>query len=208
MYFEGKFKEYCNDLASGKPAPGGGSAAAAVGSLGVALLSMVANFTVGKKKFADVEQEMQKCLADSEKYRASLQKMIDADVEAYSNVSAAYGMAKDTDEQKAARTAAIQESLKTAMTPPLEVCRVLAKAVDICEPLLERGNQNLVSDVGVGAEFIASGFRSALMNVNINLAWMKDTELVEKTRAEVKQYEQKIQSITASVIAKTKEKLA
>jgi formiminotetrahydrofolate cyclodeaminase len=206
-YFEGKFKEYTDDLASNKPAPGGGSAAATVGAFGVGLLSMVANFTVGKKKHADVEEEMQGVLAECEKYRAKLQELIDADVEAYSEVSKAYSMPRETDEQKAEKTKAIQAALKVAMSAPLEVCKTLAEAVKLCEPLLERGNQNLASDVGVGAEFIASGFRSALMNVEINLAFLKDEELVNKTRTEVSAQEKEIQSITESVIKQTKEKI-
>lgn len=100
MYVEGKFKEYIDDLASGKPAPGGGSGAAAVGALGTALLSMVANFTIGKKKYADVEQEMQEILNKSKKLRSRCERLIDEDVAAYSCVSAAYSMPKETDEQK------------------------------------------------------------------------------------------------------------
>ena len=145
MYIERKFQDYLDDLAAKKPAPGGGSAAAAAGALGVSLLSMVANFTIGKEKYKDVEAEIQQILDTAEKSRAELQKLIDEDVAAYQKVSAAYKMPKDTEEDKRARTEAIQTALKDAMAVPLAICRNLFEAAKLCEPLLEKGNINLVS---------------------------------------------------------------
>lgn len=207
MYLEGKFKEYVDDLAAAKPAPGGGSAAAVVGALGVSLLSMVANFTIGKEKYKGVEPEIRKILSSSEKLRARLEELVDEDVAAYQKVSAAYKMAKDTEEQKKARTEAIQAALRTAMAAPLAVCRNLSEAMKLCQPLLEKGNANLVSDVGVGAEFIASAFTSALLNVEINLASINDSGLVTKLRQELSKKEKEIQIIRGKVINETKEKI-
>jgi formiminotetrahydrofolate cyclodeaminase len=207
MYLEGRFKEYVDDLAAKKPAPGGGSAAAAVGALGVSLLSMVANFTLGKEKYKDVEPEIREILSSSEKLRAGLEKLVDEDVVAYQKVSAAYKMAKDTEEQKKARTEAIQAALRTAMAAPLAACRSLSEAMKLCQPLLEKGNANLVSDVGVGAEFIAAGFISALLNVEINLASIKDSDLVTKLRQELSEKEKEIQIIRERVVNETKEKI-
>lgn len=118
MYLEGKFKEYLDDLAAKKPAPGGGSAAAAVGALGVSLLSMVANFTVGKEKYKEVQPEIQEILSSSEKLRAELQKLVDEDIAAYQEVSAAYKMPKEAEQDKKTRTEAIQTALKDAMAVP------------------------------------------------------------------------------------------
>ena len=182
MYIERKYQDYFDDLAAKKPAPGGGSAAAAAGALGVSLLSMVANFTIGKEKYKDVEAEIQQILDTAEKSRAELQKLIDEDVAAYQKVSAAYKMPKDTEEDKRARTEAIQTALKDAMAVPLAICRNLFEAARLCEPLLEKGNINLVSDVGVAAEFIASGFAAALLNVEINLSGIKDRLEMSCTR--------------------------
>lgn len=207
MYVEGKFKEYLDDLAAKKPAPGGGSAAAAVGALGVSLLSMVANFTVGKDKYEDVEAEMQELLSSAEKLRAELQKLVDEDVAAYQKVSAAYKMPKDSDEQKAARSEAIQAALKAAMQVPLATCRSLFEAGKLCEPLLEKGNVNLVSDVGVAAEFIAAGFVSALMNVEINLGGIKDEDFVADIRQELSPKEEQIQKMREKVVKGTREKI-
>jgi formiminotetrahydrofolate cyclodeaminase len=207
MYVEENFKEYLDDLAAKKPAPGGGSAAAAVGALGVSLLSMVANFTVGKEKYKDVEAEMQELLSSAEKLRAELQKLVDEDVAVYQNVSAAYRMPKESDERKAARSEAIQAALKDAMQVPLATCRNLFEAGKLCEPLLEKGNVNLVSDVGVAAEFIAAGFVSALMNVEINLSGIKDESLVANIRRELSPKEKEIQKIREKVVKGTREKI-
>jgi len=207
MYLEGKFREYLDDLAAKKPAPGGGSAAATVGALGVSLLSMAANFTLGKKEYKDVEPEIREILSSSEKLRKVLEQLVDEDIAAYQKVSAAYNMAKDTEEQKKARTEAIQAALRAAMAAPLAVCRNLYEAAKLCRPLLEKANANLVSDVGVGAEFIAAGFIAALLNVEINLPSIKDRSLVTNIRRELSKKEKEIRSIREEVVSKTREKI-
>ena len=207
MYFEGKFKEYLDDLASNKPAPGGGSGAAAAGALGISLLSMVANFTIGKKKYQDVEAEIKEILSSTEKLRAKLEGLIDEDVAAYGEISAAYKMPKESDEEKKARTEAIQAALKTAMAVPLAICRNLSEAIKLCGPLLEKGNVNLVSDVGVGAELIAAGFASGLLNVEINLSGIKDSEMVEQIKTELYPKEKEMQIIKEKIVKETKGKI-
>jgi formiminotetrahydrofolate cyclodeaminase len=207
MYFEGKFKEYLDDLAAKKPAPGGGSAAAVVGAIGVGLLSMVANFTIAKERYKDVEPEIQQLLARAEDLRANLQKLIDEDITAYQTVSAAYKMPRESQQEKAARSEAIQAALKNAMAVPLAICRNLFDAAQLCEPLLQKGNVNLLSDVGVAAEFIASGFTSALLNVEINLSSIKDEDLVAKIRAELSPKEKQIETIKKRVLTQTKERI-
>jgi len=207
MYFEGKFREYLDDLAAKKPAPGGGSAAAAVGAIGVGLLSMVANFTIGKDKYKDVEPEIQELLTSAEDLRAALQKLIDEDITAYQKVSTAYKMPRENQQEKAARSEAIQAALKDAMAVPLAICRNLFDAAQLCEPLLQKGNVNLLSDVGVGAEFIASGFASALLNVEINLSAIKDEDLVAKITSELSPKEKQIQTIKKRVLTQTKESI-
>ena len=207
MYLEGKFKEYLNDLAARKPAPGGGSAAAAAGALGVGLLSMVANFTTGKEKYKNVEAEIRQVLSSSEKLRGELQKLIDEDIVAYQKVSSAYKMSKETEEDKKARTQAIQTALKDAMAVPLAACRNLFEAVKLCRPLLEKGNQNLVSDVGVAAELIASAFESALLNIEINLSAIKDRDLADEISKELSAKGKQIQVIRENIVRQVKEKI-
>jgi len=207
MYAEGKFREYLDDLAAGKPAPGGGSAAAAAGALGVGLLSMVANFTTGREKYKNVEAEIRKVLSSSEKLRGELQKLIDEDIVAYQKVSSAYKMPKETEEDKKARTEAIQTALKDAMTVPLAACRNLFEATKLCRPLLEEGNQNLVSDVGVAAELIASAFESALLNVEINLSAIRDRDFADEISKELSAKGKQIQVIRENIVKQVKEKI-
>jgi len=207
MYLKDKMKTYLDDLASNKPAPGGGSAAAAVSALGTSLISMVCNFTIGKEKYKDVEDEVKEILDSSEQLRAQLQQLIDDDVAAYQKVSSAFKMPKDTDEQKQARTDAIQEALETAMQAPLSVCRKSAEVIRLCPPLLEKGNANLISDVGVAAELLGSAFVSGLMNVQINLSGLKDTGLVEKISTEIESLAKEVRGIKDKVVEETKGRL-
>ncbi len=219
MYFEGQFKQYMDDLAGKKPAPGGGSAAAAAGALGVSLLSMVANFTVRpsspqavRRSSPQVEAEVQEVLSSAEKLRSELQKLIDEDIVAYRRVSAAYKMPKDSEKEKTARSKAIQAALKEAMSVPLAICRNLYEAIGLCEPLLKKGNVNLVSDVGVAAELIAAAFVSAVLNVEINLAGIEDPDMVGRggsrtaptIRDELSSKEKQIQIIRQNIVSQTK----
>jgi len=199
MYYDGPFKTWADDLASNKPAPGGGSAAALVGVSGCALLSMVGNFTTGKKKYKDVEEEIKGILGKVEECRASLAKLIDDDVSQYSKVTDAYSMPKGTDEEKAARKAAIQEALKAAMSVPLEACRQTHASLMYAPALLEKGNKNLLSDVGVGAQCLACAYRSAWLNVEINLSFLKDEDFVKSVRDELAPLLEAVEKIQAEV---------
>jgi formiminotetrahydrofolate cyclodeaminase len=173
---------YLDDLASNKPAPGGGSAAALAGALGAALGSMVANFTVGKEKFAAVEEQVQAALAECERLRGELTALVQADVEAYSKYAAATCLPKNTEEEKARRAVAIQQAMKIAAAVPMEVCRKCAEVLKVSQELLEMGNPNLVSDVGCAAELVFAALRAALLNVEVNHAFIKDPEyVVEQT---------------------------
>ena len=118
MIKEASVEKFLDDLASSKATPGGGSAAAVMGAMGAALVSMVCNLTIGKKNYAEVEPEMRAILADSEALRSRIAGMVAEDVAAFDQLMAAYGLPKDTDEQKAARSAAIQEGLKGATDAP------------------------------------------------------------------------------------------
>ena len=120
---------YLDDAASKKPAPGGGSVSACVGALGAALVSMVCNLTAGREKFADVETEIVALVSQSEEARERLEELLQQDTTAYNGVIDAYKLPKDTDEQQAVRSAAVQAGLIVAADVPLEICRV---AVDVC----------------------------------------------------------------------------
>jgi formiminotetrahydrofolate cyclodeaminase len=185
-YLDGKLREYVDALASGKPTPGGGSAAALVGALGAALNSMVANFTVGREKYAAVEAEVQALLAESEALRAELQGLAQADTEAYGTVSAAYRLPKGTEAEKAARTAAIQEALKVAARVPLSATRACHRVLEIAADLVDQGNPNLITDVGVAAKFALAALECAVLNAEINLRGLQDEAYVSETLEELR----------------------
>jgi formiminotetrahydrofolate cyclodeaminase len=178
---------FLDELASAAPTPGGGGAAALSGATGAALVSMVCNLTIGKEKFAGVEIHMQEILSKSETLRARLTEMIEADVTAFNTVMAAYRLPKNSDEEKAARTAAIQEASKKATLVPLAAARACAEVIDLCRPTAEMGNPNVVSDAGVAVLCGQAGLKAAALNVLINLSAIKDEAFVAQHRAELDQ---------------------
>jgi formiminotetrahydrofolate cyclodeaminase len=180
--YKDSLKPYLNDLAGRKPAPGGGSAAALAAATGAALISMVCNFTVGKEKYKAVEAEIKEMLSSAEGLRAEFMDLVDKDVAAYKKVSSAYTMPKETDDEKKIRGRSIQEALKEALAVPLEVCICCYRAMKLCPEVGKKGNSNLVSDVGVAIALLESAFRSALLNVEINLSAIKDKECIVEVR--------------------------
>ena len=178
-------QSFLDELASKASTPGGGSAAAIMGAMGAALVSMVANLTVGKKNYEDVDAEMQSLLADSEKLRDQLTDMIKADVDVFDQVMAAYGMAKETDEEKSARSTAIQAALKAATDVPLDCARLCAEVIRLCQPMAEKGNTNVISDAGVAVLAAEAALRSAALNVYINIGGIKDQDFAEDRRAQL-----------------------
>lgn len=175
--------QFLDELASQAPVPGGGSGAALVGALGAALASMVCNLTVGKPKYADVQDEIQALLAQTEALRARLTALIDEDIAVYYKLSSAYKMPKDTEEQKAARTAAIQEILRDATKVPMQIAEACVQVLQLCKPIAEKGNVGAVSDAGVAALLAEAALRSAALNVLINLGAIKDADFVARERA-------------------------
>ena len=207
MYRTGPIEQYLADAASNKPAPGGGSASALAGALGASMACMAANFTVGKKKYRDVELQVRALLDRLAPAMGDLAEMMDQDVEAYSTVSAAYGMAKDTPEQKQARTAAIQNALKVALATPLAAFRTCAELIGLLDELVEVANPNLISDVGVAAILLEAALRGARLNVEINLAWLKDAAFVEQANAEIGQTAAQASDTAASVLGRVYQKM-
>ncbi len=184
-YCDRALREYLDDAASGKPTPGGGSVAALAGALAVSMGSMVANFTVGKKKYLEVEPEVKEILARCEEVRAKLLELTDADTRAYAKVSAAYGMPKETDEEKQSRSKAISGACREALAVPLEVARACRVTLDAARRLAGIGNRNLVSDAGVSAVLAEAALAAAVLNVEINLASLKDEAFVSACREEL-----------------------
>lgn len=177
-------REYVEALAGDAPAPGGGSAAALAGAIAAASARMVGSFTVGREKYAAVEDEIRAHLTAIDAVRTEMLALVQADVDAFGAVGAAYAMPRETAEQKSARSAAIQDALRSAADVPLRLARACAELSRHLPVLLAKGNRNLVSDVGVGAKLCAAACECAGLNVEVNLASLKDEEFVTATRAE------------------------
>jgi formiminotetrahydrofolate cyclodeaminase len=142
--------------------------------MGAALLSMVCNLTIGKKKYVEVEEELKGILGQSEVLRAKLTAMIADDVEAFDAVMGAYGLPKGTDDEKAARAAKIQDALKVATDVPLACCRACREVIDLAQAVADKGNLNVISDAGVAVLSAHAGLRSAALNVYVNAKGLDD----------------------------------
>jgi len=175
-------QEFLKELASSAPAPGGGSVAALSGALGAALISMVSNLTIGKKNYADVQNDIADLLEKSERFRHQLTDLLEADVLAYTDLSQTMKMPRDTDEQKSARAKAMDKALKAATDVPMRVAETCVSVISLCYPAVEKGNANAVSDVGVAVLLAEAGLRSAALNVLINLKSIKDKAFVKSRR--------------------------
>jgi len=169
---------FLDELASSSPAPGGGSVAALAGAVGAALTSMVCNLTIGKKKYAGVEADMKAILSQAESLRGQFTRLIDKDTVAFNKVMEAYGLPRETDPQRALRSAAIAEATKEATLVPLEVMKHCIDAMALVQEVAADGNQNSVSDAGVSAVMLNAACESAALNVRINLNSLSDSDFV------------------------------
>ena len=169
---------FLDELASSSPAPGGGSVAALSGALGAALTSMVCNLTIGKKKYADVDEEMKKVLAQAEHMREQFTELVERDTHAFNKVMEAFALPKETDPQKALRAAAIREATKEATLVPLEVMKHCIDALALAQTVAAKGNANSVSDAGVSAIMLHAALEAAALNVRINLKRLNDPDFV------------------------------
>ena len=195
-----KVNGFLSELASNSPAPGGGSVAALSGSLGAALSSMVCNLTIGKEKYADVQDEIKSVLKKSEQLRKKLIKLIDEDTEAFNDVMKAFKMPKETDEQKKKRSAAIQEGYKTAALVPLETAKTCEKILDVAMVIAEKGNQNSITDSAVSALMAQAGVEGAILNVKINLGSIKDEAFVKKMSSELDKLQKDTSNKTEEIL--------
>jgi len=182
MYLERPIKDFIRDTSSRTPTPGGGSVAALVGALGGALLSMVSNFTLGKKKFELVQEEIKEALQEVNSCTSRLCELIQEDISAYQNFSYASSLPKNTPEEKEARLEAMEAALKRAAEVPLKTAESSFELLKIGLRLIKIGNPNLISDIGVGAALMKATLESAALNVEINLSYIKDVEFVRMKR--------------------------
>lgn len=147
------------------------------------MVSMVCNLTLGKKGYEGVQSEIEALLTQSEALRHQMTKLIEEDVAAYTAYSVTAKMPRNTDEEKAARTKAMQAALKEATMVPMHIAEATVKVMDLCMPTAEKGNKGAVSDAGVAVLMAEAALRSAALNVLINLAYIKDEAFVAEKRA-------------------------
>ena len=177
-----KTAEFVDLLASDAPAPGGGSAAALEGALGAALTAMVCSLTVGKKKYAEHEELARSVQAKANELRTRFVDVMDRDTEAFNVVSAAFGMPKATDEEKAARSAAIQKGLEGCTKTPFEMMELAVETLELTASILGKSNDSAASDLGVSALSLRAAIQGAWLNVLINIGSLKNKELAEDYR--------------------------
>lgn len=172
-------KDFLKELASNSPAPGGGSVSALAGSLAAALVSMVARLSE-KQTLPEGVEETTAVLKKAEKLMADLQKDVDQDTEAFQQVMEAYGLPKQTEQEREARSRAIQQALQGAALHPMKVARECLDVMRLCTWAVVYGNPNALSDAGVASLLAMSGIRGALYNVDINLSSIRDEKFKEK----------------------------
>ena len=182
-----KVKEYLDILISDEPAPGGGSVSALAGAQGAALMSMVCDLTLMKKKYAEDHGLCEELKAEARELYAGLTAAIDKDTDAYNLVAAAFKMPKETDEEKAARKKAIAEGTLEATKVPFSVMQMSMKGLEIADKLYGHFNTNCASDYGVGVLNFMASIRGAWLNVKINLPGVKDEDFAAECESKCRE---------------------
>ena len=172
--------EFVEVLASKAPVPGGGGASALVGAVGTALGNMVGSLTVGKKKYADVEDEMYELKAKCDQLQKDFLRLIERDAEVFEPLSKAYGMPKETEEEQAEKEKVMEAALKNAAEAPLCIMKTIVDTMEMIRVLGEKGSRLAVSDAGVAILFAQAALEGASLNIFINTKMMKDQEEAER----------------------------
>ena len=199
-------REFVTVLASNEPAPGGGGASALVAALGTAFGNMVGALTVGKKKYADVEADIIALKEKATALQADFLRLVEADAEAFEPLAKAYGMPRETEEEKAEKARVMAIVLKDACAVPMEIMEKCCEAIDVIEEFAAKGSALAISDAGVGVTFCKAALLGASLNVFINTKSMADKEyaasLNEKADKMIADYSKKADEIFAAVNAR------
>lgn len=204
MLIDKTITEFMDELASNAPVPGGGGAAALTGAVGVSLGDMVGELTTGKKKYADVEEDIQRLMAEAKEIKDEFLKLVDADAEAFAPLAAAYGIPKDDPD----RDTIMEEALKKGAAVPMDIMRTCGRALDIIREFAEKGSRLAISDAGCAATCCKAALKAASLNVFINTKSMKDRNCAETLNAEAEallaKYNKLADEIFDSVAARLK----
>ncbi|MCI8428987.1 MAG: cyclodeaminase/cyclohydrolase family protein [Lachnospiraceae bacterium] len=205
-FTKGTCEEFVDVLASKAPVPGGGGASALVGAIGMALGNMVGSLTVGKKKYADVEADIVALKEKATALQADFLRLVEADAEAFEPLAKAYGMPRETEEEKAEKARVMAIVLKDACAVPMEIMEKCCEAIDVIEEFAAKGSALAISDAGVGVVFCKAALLGASLNVFINTKSMADKEyaasLNEKADKMIADYSKKADEIFAAVNAR------
>ena len=203
-----KSTEFLTALASSAPAPGGGGGAAMAGALAAALASMVANLTIGKEKFAQQEPEVKALLEEAEQVRQRLLGLVEDDAAVFNSFMSCYKLPKATEEEKAARAAAIRSAAKEAAEVPLAIARASYKVLTLAERLVRIGNPGVITDGACSALLARAALRCAEYNVRINLGLTKDESYNQNAREELTKLLQHAEELELEALAVTDRVLA
>ena len=202
-FTENSCKDFIDVLASSVPIPGGGGASALVGAIGVALGNMVGSLTVGKKRYADVEEDIICCKKEADEITKRLLELVAKDAEVFEPLSKAYSLPKSTPEELAKKEEVMAVVLKDACEVPLEIMKTCARGLDLMKEFAEKGSRIALSDAGVGATLLKSALQGASLNIYINTKSMKDRVLAQQLNDETdslrKTYEKKADEIFENV---------
>ena len=187
--------------ASKEPTPGGGAIAALTGATGAALAEMVANLTFGKKGYEEVQSEMEELQTKAKAIRNRMLELSQADADVFNIFMNALGLPKNTDEEKVARTAAIQQAYKDAAMVPFEIGELAYQIFDLAELASRKGNQNLITDGIIAAINARAAVKAAFLNVRINLSGIKDEAFVANVTAKMNDIEQDLDTKEAAIIS-------
>lgn len=207
-YTKESCEKFVEVLASKAPTPGGGGASALTGAIGVALGNMVGSLTVGKKKYAEVEDEIKAMMKSSDQLQAELLELVQKDAESFEPLAAAYRLPKDTEEQKAEKERVLEQATKDACIVPFEIMEKCAQGIELCGQFAEKGSVMATSDAGAGAIFCRAALQAASLNIYINTKSLKDREYAEqmnqKSDALLEKYMAKADEIIAYVFGTLK----
>lgn len=206
-----KLTEFVETVASSAPAPGGGSCSSLASSLGAGLAAMMCQLTVGKKSYLEYPEEervkFEQTLSTLQEYSKELLELIDKDTLAFNLIMDAFKLPKETDAEKTKRSAAIQDATWQAIATPYRMSELSLKSLELLQILVDMGNANAISDLGVGILLLQAGLKGANMNVKINLSSVKDKERADKTLAEINAFEEKADQLCTHLLPQIHAKL-
>ncbi|AFM42233.1 methenyl tetrahydrofolate cyclohydrolase [Desulfosporosinus acidiphilus SJ4] len=200
-------EEFLTVSASSSPTPGGGSVSAYVGALAASMTCMVANLTIGKEKYKDVEPRVKEILSQAEMVLELLKKGLSQDIAEFSNFMGVLKLPKGTEEEKALRTGKLQEVLVSATDTPLGIAQNCFKVLQLAQELAPIGNKGAISDVGVAAYLAENALKSAMLSVDINLPQIKDQDYQERVKAERTRLFEQAAAICADTVAVVQSRL-